>query len=460
MVYSGLAMVNTDTPKVTNFASETSTELATQRLRRKPEKFNFTKKLLDKLPLPTGGQRAYFYDAQTRGLTIAVSPASTKSPAGKKVFVLYRFIAGKPERLTIGPYPDISVERARGEAARLNGLIARGENPASQKRLVRDESTLGELFTAYLEHHAKPFKKTWLDDEQMFNFYLNGWRLKKLSDIRHVDVVKLHAHTGTKSGPYSANRLVRLLSTMFNKAIEWGWKGENPATKIKAFKEKKRERFLQPEELPAFFEALNAELNETIRDYILISLLTGARRNNVQCMRWSEINFPAATWTIVETKNGESLTVPLSAPALSILQSRKADSDSQWVFPGDGETGHLVEPKATWKKILERAGTIQRRAWLKANPGKTNSDFAKEFPGAGFRDLRLHDLRRTLGSWQAATGASLPIIGKSLGHKSLAATQIYARLNVDPVRASVNKATDALMLAANGSAKLLENGNE
>ena len=75
-----------------------------------------------------------------------------------------------------------------------------------------------------------------------------------------------------------------------------------------------------------------------------------------------------------------------------------------------------------------------------------------------FADLRIHDLRRTLGSWQAATGASLPIIGKSLGHKSLAATQIYARLNLDPVRASVSKATDAMLLAGETTELLLGAG--
>ena len=63
-------------------------------------------------------------------------------------------------------------------------------------------------------------------------------------------------------------------------------------------------------------------------------------------------------------------------------------------------------------------------------------------------DLRIHDLRRTLGSWQAKTGASLAIIGKSLNHKTHQATAIYARLDLDPVRQSVNTATAAMMEAA------------
>ena len=62
--------------------------------------------------------------------------------------------------------------------------------------------------------------------------------------------------------------------------------------------------------------------------------------------------------------------------------------------------------------------------------------------------VTLHDLRRTLGSWQAKTGASLAIIGKSLNHKSMQATAIYARLDLDPVRESVERATAAMLTAA------------
>jgi integrase len=76
---------------------------------------------------------------------------------------------------------------------------------------------------------------------------------------------------------------------------------------------------------------------------------------------------------------------------------------------------------------------------------------------AGLTDLRIHDLRRTLGSWQAALGASLPIIGKSLGHQSLEATQIYSRLELGPVRQSVERAGQAMLLAG-GVAGLLAGG--
>jgi len=78
--------------------------------------------------------------------------------------------------------------------------------------------------------------------------------------------------------------------------------------------------------------------------------------------------------------------------------------------------------------------------------------------GLADKDLRQHDLRRTLGSYQAAGGTSLGIIGKSLGHKSLAATAIYAQLDLDPVRESVLSATRTMIAASKKKPKQLGAG--
>ena len=407
----------------------------------------FTKKRIDLMVCPPTVQRAYFYDGKVRGLAVAVSPR------GKKVFILYRKIDGRPERITIGPYPDLTIDQARVEAEKLNGRIALKENPAVKRREIRDEDTLAELFKSYSENVKR--KRSLSAHEDRFRVHLSAWRHRKISTIRHGDVLSLHARLRLKraqapitlpngrarkrpivGGAYAANRVVELLSAMFNHAREREWKGENPAQGIEPFPERKRARFLEGDELPAFFKSLEQEPNETIKDFLYLSLLTGARRANVQAMRWPEIAWERATWTIPaeKAKEDEAIDIALSAVALRILEKRRAESTSEWVFPGRGRTGHLMEPKTAWKRIVDRAS---------------------------LQDLRLHDLRRTLGSWQAATGASLPIIGKSLGHKSIAATQIYARLNLDPVRESVRRATDAMLLAGGGqSPLLLEEGKE
>jgi integrase len=157
------------------------------------------------------------------------------------------------------------------------------------------------------------------------------------------------------------------------------------------------------------------------KDFMMMSLLTGARRANVQAMMWLDVNVDRGTWRIPSTKTGEAVTVPLCPEAVEILRRRQKLAGGQWVFPSaKSSSGHYVEPQRAWRGLLKRARIT---------------------------DLRLHDLRRTLGSWQAATGANLPVIGKTLGHKHQSTTAIYARLDLDPVRQAVNRATEAMFRA-------------
>lgn len=375
-------------------------------------RLKFTKAALEGLKVTGKGQRTYFYDTGEPSLTICVTTAGTKT------FYLYKRIEGEPVRLKLGRFPDLSVENARKLAANAKGEIAMGKNPQKAKQAIRDEKTFGDLFEDYLEKHSKVHKSSWEYDEREVNKFLSHWFKRRIGTIERSEVEKLHTKVGKENGTYQANRLLERIRSIFNKAIDWGWEGVNPAAGIKKFREKSRDRFLQPDELPRFFEALAAEPNETARDFFVISLLTGARKSNTLAMRWMEINFTSATWRIPQTKNGEPQTVHLPEAALELLKERKLASLSEWVFPGAGASGHLADPKKAWNRILKEAG---------------------------IQDLRIHDLRRTLGSYMAATGANGYVIGKSLGHKSQQSTAVYARLNLDPVRVSVNKATDVMM---------------
>ncbi len=325
---------------------------------------------------------------------------------GSKAFYLYKRIHGRPERVHLGAFPDISIEQARMAATRAKGKIAEGKNPQAEKRAIRDEMTFKELFDQFMNRYSKKFKRSWQYDEREVNKYLSHWFNRKISSITKDEIYRLHLKIGNDNGIYQANRILERIRVIFNKAIEWGWDKKNPSEGIKKYKEKSRDRFLMGAELPRFFEALDKEENATARDFFKIALFTGARKSNVLQMRWEQIDFESAVWRIPETKNGESHKIPLSAQAFEILKTRHANAESEWVFPGEGEQGHFHDPKRAWARILERAG---------------------------ISDLRIHDLRRTLGSWQAATGANGFIIGKTLGHKSPLSTQVYARLDLDPV---------------------------
>lgn len=379
-------------------------------------RINFTKSAIDALTLPQPGKRSDYQDVKTAGLQLRVSSSGTKTLS------VLRRINGTLERITIGRYPHLSIEQARRKAAEINSDIAKGLNPGEVKRGRKAELTFSDLFDAYLERHSKPNKRTWAEDESKYRTYLaKPLGSKKLSSIDRGSIATIHSNITKAGHGITANRVKALVSSIFGWAISAGLWETNPALGIKLNKEKSRDRFIQGDELPRFFQALADEENETMRDYFLLSLLTGARRANVLAMQWADVNLDREEWRIKETKNGSPQIVTLSPEAVEVLRNRKPAEPCKFVFPGIGNKGHLVEPKKGWQRILTRAGIA---------------------------DLRIHDLRRTLGSWQAKTGASLAIIGKSLNHKNQNTTAIYARLDLDPVRNSVNTATSAMMEAA------------
>jgi integrase len=387
---------------------------AIQSLRKSmPSKtINFTKATLLNLPSPEKGKRMYYKDSKVSGLIVDITPKGTKS------FYLYKKINGKPERIFLGRFPDLPIEKARKKAETRKGEIAEGKNPQDDRRALRDEMTFKELFDLYMVRYSKPHKKSWKYDEREINKFLPHWFNRKISSFTKNEIYALHNKVGQNNGIYQANRLLERIRAIFNKAIEWGWDGKNPAENIKKFKEKSRDRFIQPDEMPRFLKALEEEENISARNFFLMCLLTGARKSNTLAMKWEDIDFYLNTWRIEETKNGDSLTLPLAKKAVQLLLDIKKTSTSRWVFPSpEDENEHLADPKKAWARVLKRAE---------------------------IENLRIHDLRRTLGSYQAATGANSYVIQKSLGHKSQQSTAVYARLNLDPVRESVNTATDAI----------------
>jgi len=365
---------------------------------------------------PARPRPAYYRDSATPGLQLRVMPS------GVKTFVLARRMGGRPVRWTLGQFPAVSTAQARRQAVRLAGQVSFGQDPTEARRKARAETTLAELFTLYLEGHAKPHKRSWKADVDQFDRYLAPWRPRKLSTIRHTDVSTLHATIGRDKGHCAANRLLALLRCMFNFAAGLGYTGGNPAAGHKKFKEHARDRFLNADELRAFFAALAVE-PDPWPDLFRLALLTGARRANVFAMKWADLELKRGLWRIseAESKSKEPLLCVLAPDAVGILQHRaETAKGSQYVFPSWGKSGHTANPQPAWRRILKRAGLA---------------------------NLHLHDLRRTFGSWQAAMGASLSVIGKSLGHRDVATTAIYARLDMDPVRASVNAAAGAIMAA-------------
>lgn len=381
------------------------------------DKFNFTKKALDALPTPASGQRKFYYDTDVRGLALRVMSS------GAKYFYMYKWIGGKPQKTKLGPYPDMTIEQARNRAKEENAAVVRGHDPAAERERKRAEWTFEDLFKWYLEAHAKPRKRSWKRDERHYELHLQApLGALPLSKVSRSSVRELHMAIRKASGPYAANRLLALVSVVFSQAIAHELHpGPNPAAGIECFPEESRDRRLSAAEVPRLIAALETEPNVTLRDFIFILFFTGARRSNVLAMRWDEIDMDERIWRIPMTKNGKPQIVPLEEPELKILERRLSGAEGNpWVFPGrsDNSSGHLTRPEHGWIRILKRAG---------------------------INGLRLHDLRRSLGSWMVDTGASLPMIGQALHHQSQSTTAVYARMSLAPLRHAKSRALQAIL---------------
>ncbi len=433
-------------------------------------RFRFTKTSLEKLPLPPAKTRANYYDEDIGKLALRVTSA------GSKTFYIIKRVGAEMVWFKLGVFPEMTVEQARRSGEIALGSFAGQENPAEIRRVAKGMPTLSEFFLEYGKRHGQQ-KLAWRDDQQRFRDYLKpSLGSRKLSGISREMIGRILSDMDCdgKAGA-TVNNVRALASALFGKAIEWGYVTDNPVRGIKTRKAVKRDRFISAKELPRFFAAVADEPNAVIRGYFLLSLLTGARRSNVLAMRWSDLNLQEAIWRIPRTKNDEPQNVTLSPEAVALLLLLKEmvatkATPSQFVFPGKGASGHLVEPKKGWQRIFDRDELSQLKLLISeknrniitspsitpkqsmkvelARARKTATGLGIDIEGLRIPDLQIHDLRRTLGSWQAKTGASMVIIGKSLNHKNQATTAIYARLDLDPVRASVNTATSAMMEAA------------
>jgi integrase len=232
--------------------------------------------------------------------------------------------------------------------------------------------------------------------------------------------------------PAAANRFLQVVKNMFQFAAEHGkWSGLNPVLNPATGKPYRkntipqRERFLYNAEAKRLHAALEAE-GQPWKDFFMLTLLTGQRKGNVQTMRWADIHLQDAIWHNGTTKNGLPNRVPLVQEAVRLLRERRkrTANPGEWVFPMRKDPSrHIEDADHAWSRIRE---------------------------AAKIEDVRIHDLRRTAGSWATQGGANMPEVGKLLGHKSLASTQVYARADNRAARKAADLTVQRLAEALAG----------
>jgi integrase len=388
-------------------------------------RFRFSVERLDGLRAEQG--TAVFYDSDVKGLGVRVQPS------GKKVFFLLKQVGGRPQRKTLGVVGELKLDAARKHALGLLNQL--GEwNAAGRPGLspvARPEKglTFSDCFESYVRYLHAPRQKRPIKDpvkaearaRLLCDVYLSKLKPLPVEVITNTRVEELHRTIGKEKGQVSANRAIELLRAVWRYALRKKLIAiAEPTQSVEKFTEKKRKRFLQPDELVRFHKAMEAERNGDLRDFVSLLLATGVRKSSLYAARFDQVSEPLETWTIPETKNGDSLTVQLTPAALRIFQERRKriGDHSEWVFPSH----------STRRIKGDIAGSASGHV----------EDFKNQFSrlkkAAGVSDITLHDLRRTNASYLAISGASLKIIGDALGHKSTQSTQVYAHLHGDAVK--------------------------
>lgn len=346
-------------------------------------------------------------------------------PSGRKAFMISYRIEGRKRRMQIGDYGVLTLDQARDMARVKLTSVIQGDDPLKMKAEARRGDTVGDLCEEYLERHAKEKKLSWKDDEYRINAHiLQRWKNLKARSITVSDAAALHSRIGKESGKYEANRTLELISKMFERAAAWGIVPAghpNPARKVEKFKEEKRDRWVRPEELPKLAEQINAESNVYVKAFFWMALLTGCRRSELLNATWDNVDFSRRELRIPRTKAGRVHHVPLSDPAMRFLDALPRQKDNPFIFCGRRAGQRLVEIRKAWVRIRT---------------------------GAGLPDVRLHDLRRSVGSWMVTHGENLPLVGRVLNHSNPSTTARYAHLAEDRVRLALENHGRRLTAAA------------
>ncbi len=321
-----------------------------------------TKKIVDDAQLPVGKDQIFYRDEQLKGFALRVTASGTKS------FVVEKNIGNKVRRITLGKYGALTVEQARKEAQKVIGQIATGVDPIAEKQAQKmSVITLEQVFNDYKQARKSLKHNTLYNYERVLNIGFAGWKSKPFLSITKDKVAKHHEKLGKEHGEAYANLAMRLLRALFNFA-EGQYEDsqgrsvvtENPVKRLSQtrawYRVERRQTFIKSHELAPWYAGVQQLQNETLRDYLLLLILTGLRRQEAATLRWDQIDLTAKTLTVLDTKNHEPHILPLPNYLYQLLLLRSQRKINDYVFPGPGAAGHIIEPRKQMVNVTKFSG--------------------------------------------------------------------------------------------------------
>jgi integrase len=245
-------------------------------------------------------------------------------------------------------------------------------------------------------------------------------------------VVKRHREYGEAHSEARANLAMRYLRAIFNFAQAEYTTADgkpviegNPVKKLSQTKSwhrvERRDTLIKAHELGPWFNAVQAVENDTLRDYLTLMVLAGLRRQEAATLKWADVDLKGKTLTVRNPKNRHDHTLPLSDFLFDMLARRKADAVNEYVFPGTGAAGHIVEPRKQIAKVVDACGI----------------------------SFTPHDLRRTFATVAESLDIPAYALKRLLNHSNGAdVTAGYIVASTERLREPMQKITDYVLKAA------------
>jgi len=411
------------------------------------QKFTFER--LRRFELTEGKSQEFLWDSDVTMLACRVTK-------GTKAFIFQSVFLGKTLRMTIGKISDWKIDDARTEARRLQMLIDTGTDPriAKAEKIAAIESQQAEsrrgkvMFSAAWEEYLKelktgisaktkrPYSPRYLADHIRLSD--RGGNAKKvgdgltiaaplasfldlpLSSISPLLITEWLTRERQTRPTVTANSY-RILRTFlkwvedhkqFQGIIPVDLTQERNVRKMVPVSASKADDCLQKEQLKSWFAEVRRLSNPVISTYLQVLLLTGARREEIASLRWTDIDFKWSSMRIKDKVEGERI-IPLTPYVSTILaelaRTSKSDvSEDRWVFTSNSKSGKIVEPRKAHNQALEQANLPH---------------------------ISLHGLRRSFGTLSEWVEVPTGVVAQIMGHKpSALAEKHYRRRPLDLLR--------------------------
>lgn len=309
-------------------------------------------------------------------------------------------------------------ERSTGESDRdkalckISEIVKEVSYEATYGSKVKDKPlTLLELAKEYTDY-SKAHKEdsTHSKEASKMKHILEAFGNHKLSQITPRDIERYMERRKQTAKPATANREFSLLRHMLSKAVDWDYLKNNPAKRVKPFKEPPgRTRFLSQDECERLLDA--CKYTQGLYEIALTALLTGMRKGKLMGLTWDNIDLERMEITLRKTKNNETRVIPIAEDLLPVLSGLKAKTLGLLVFTRPDGTPY----------------------------GDPHHRFERVCKLSGIEDFRFHDLRHTFASYLAMAGHSAFTIQRLTGHKTIAMAQRYTHLSESHTRAAIDQ---------------------